>query len=144
MLRPMQGLELDNCSLLTSVCLDLPRLRNISLVHCRKYVSVSFFFYRKVLQLYYSSLSFSVACVLVPLDNTLFFFFCSSLSCLIYFLNCFLGRFADLNLRAVTLSSIQVSNCGALHRINITSNSLQVCLIIMSGFFSMLLYTMAV
>jgi len=37
-------------------------------------------------------------------------------------------RFADLNLRSIMLSSIMVSNCPALHRINITSNSLQVCL----------------
>ncbi|KAG5066189.1 hypothetical protein JHK86_009920 [Glycine max] len=29
-------LELDNCSLLTSVSLDLPRLQTIRLVHCRK------------------------------------------------------------------------------------------------------------
>ncbi|KAH9653139.1 F-box/LRR-repeat protein 15 [Citrus sinensis] len=34
-------------------------------------------------------------------------------------------KFADLNLRAMMLSSIMVSNCAALHRINITSNSLQ-------------------
>lgn len=33
----LQVLELDNCSLLTSVSLDLPRLQNIRLVHCRKY-----------------------------------------------------------------------------------------------------------
>jgi len=39
---PMQVLELDNCSLLTSVSLDLPRLQNIRLVYCRKYVSASF------------------------------------------------------------------------------------------------------
>lgn len=39
---PMQVLELDNCSLLTSVSLDLPRLQNIRLVYCRKYVSTSF------------------------------------------------------------------------------------------------------
>ncbi|RHN77086.1 putative F-box domain, leucine-rich repeat domain, L domain-containing protein [Medicago truncatula] len=32
---------------------------------------------------------------------------------------------ADLNLRAISLSSIQVSDCSVLHRINITSNSLQ-------------------
>lgn len=32
----LQVLELDNCNLLTSVILDLPRLQNISLVHCRK------------------------------------------------------------------------------------------------------------
>lgn len=41
---PMQVLELDNCSLLTSVSLDLPRLQNIRLVYCRKYVSTSFSF----------------------------------------------------------------------------------------------------
>ena len=34
----LQVLELDNCSLLTSVSLDLPRLQNIRLVHCRKYI----------------------------------------------------------------------------------------------------------
>ncbi|XP_030470403.1 F-box/LRR-repeat protein 15 [Syzygium oleosum] len=34
-------------------------------------------------------------------------------------------KFADLYLRTLMLSSIMVSNCGALHRINITSNSLQ-------------------
>ncbi|XP_057740743.1 F-box/LRR-repeat protein 15-like [Arachis stenosperma] len=32
----LEVLELDNCSLLTSVSLDLPLLRNIRLVHCRK------------------------------------------------------------------------------------------------------------
>ncbi|KAM5566156.1 F-box/LRR-repeat protein 15 [Rosa sericea] len=65
----LEVLELDNCSLLTSVILDLPRLQNIRLVHCRK--------------------------------------------------------FADLNLRTLMLSSIMVSNCPVLHRISITSNSLQ-------------------
>lgn len=33
----LQVLELDNCNLLTSVSLDLARLQNIRLVHCRKY-----------------------------------------------------------------------------------------------------------
>ncbi|KAJ1442842.1 Leucine-rich repeat, cysteine-containing subtype [Sesbania bispinosa] len=61
----LEVLELDNCSLLASVSLDLPCLQNIRLI-------------------------------------------------------------ADLNLRAIMLSSILVSNCPALHRINITSNSLQV------------------
>ncbi|KAK7351311.1 hypothetical protein VNO77_10655 [Canavalia gladiata] len=65
----LEVLELDNCSLLTSVSLDLPRLQNIRLVHCRK--------------------------------------------------------FADLKLMTIMLSSILVSNCPALHHINITSNSLQ-------------------
>ncbi|MED6155941.1 F-box/LRR-repeat protein 15 [Stylosanthes scabra] len=32
----LEVLELDNCSLLTSVSLDLPLLQNIRLVHCRK------------------------------------------------------------------------------------------------------------
>lgn len=32
----LEVLELDNCSLLTSVSLDLPRLQNIRLVYCRK------------------------------------------------------------------------------------------------------------
>ncbi|GMP49179.1 hypothetical protein CsSME_00016242 [Camellia sinensis var. sinensis] len=32
----LEVLELDNCSLLVSVSLDLPRLQNIRLVHCRK------------------------------------------------------------------------------------------------------------
>ncbi|KAL3024403.1 hypothetical protein AAZX31_04G119100 [Glycine max] len=40
----LEVLELDNCSLLTSVSLDLPRLQTIRLVHCRKQVSASFFF----------------------------------------------------------------------------------------------------
>ncbi|KAD5317631.1 hypothetical protein E3N88_17577 [Mikania micrantha] len=35
-----QVLELDNCSLLTSVFLDLPHLQNIRLVHCRKFVDL--------------------------------------------------------------------------------------------------------
>ncbi|KAJ7958407.1 F-box/LRR-repeat protein 15 [Quillaja saponaria] len=65
----LEVLELDNCSLLASVSLDLPRLQNVRLVHCRK--------------------------------------------------------FSDLNLRSITLSSILVSNCSVLHRINITSNFLQ-------------------
>ncbi|KAG6675169.1 hypothetical protein I3843_15G083200 [Carya illinoinensis] len=64
----LEVLELDNCNLLTSVSLDLPHLKCIRLVHCRK--------------------------------------------------------FADLNLRSTTLSTIMVSNCP-VHRINITSNSLQ-------------------
>ncbi|KAL6556702.1 hypothetical protein OROGR_005990 [Orobanche gracilis] len=34
----LEVLELDNCSLLTAVALDLPRLKNIRLVHCRKFV----------------------------------------------------------------------------------------------------------
>nr|XP_043619365.1 F-box/LRR-repeat protein 15 isoform X2 [Erigeron canadensis] len=37
----LEVLELDNCSLLTSVFLDLPRLQNIRLVHCRKFVDLS-------------------------------------------------------------------------------------------------------
>ncbi|XP_054818807.1 F-box/LRR-repeat protein 15 isoform X2 [Prosopis cineraria] len=65
----LEVLELDNCSLLTSVSLNLPRLQNIRLVHCRK--------------------------------------------------------FADLDLRTMMLSSILVSNCPVLHRINITSSSLR-------------------
>ncbi|KAI3682114.1 hypothetical protein L2E82_50146 [Cichorium intybus] len=36
----LEVLELDNCSLLTSVFLDLPRLQNIRLVHCRKFVDL--------------------------------------------------------------------------------------------------------
>ncbi|KAM7258620.1 hypothetical protein ACFE04_014361 [Oxalis oulophora] len=65
----LEVLELDNCSLLTSVSLDLPRLQNIRLVHCRKFV--------------------------------------------------------ELILRTMVLSSIMVSNCPALQRVNITSNALQ-------------------
>ncbi|XP_077236336.1 F-box/LRR-repeat protein 15-like [Tasmannia lanceolata] len=37
----LEDLQLDCCSLLTSVSLDLPRLRNISLVHCRKFVDLN-------------------------------------------------------------------------------------------------------
>ncbi|KAJ0749277.1 putative F-box domain, leucine-rich repeat domain superfamily, F-box-like domain superfamily [Helianthus annuus] len=37
----LEVLELDNCSLLTSVFLDLPRLQNVRLVHCRKFVDLS-------------------------------------------------------------------------------------------------------
>ncbi|KAK6140711.1 hypothetical protein DH2020_025542 [Rehmannia glutinosa] len=37
----LEVLELDNCSLLTSVSLDLPRLKNIRLVHCRKFVDLN-------------------------------------------------------------------------------------------------------
>ncbi|KAG6608338.1 F-box/LRR-repeat protein 15, partial [Cucurbita argyrosperma subsp. sororia] len=37
----LKVLELDNCSLLTSVSLDLPRLQNIRLVHCRKFSDLS-------------------------------------------------------------------------------------------------------
>ncbi|KAG8381763.1 hypothetical protein BUALT_Bualt05G0006400 [Buddleja alternifolia] len=36
----LEVLELDNCSLLTSVSLDLPRLQSIRLVHCRKFVDL--------------------------------------------------------------------------------------------------------
>ncbi|KAG1342646.1 F-box/LRR-repeat protein 15 [Cocos nucifera] len=67
--RMLEALQLDNCALLTSISLDLPHLRNISLVHLRKFV--------------------------------------------------------DLNLRSPVLSCINVSRCSALHRISITSNSLQ-------------------
>nr|XP_029123787.1 F-box/LRR-repeat protein 15 isoform X3 [Elaeis guineensis] len=67
--RMLEALQLDNCGLLTSISLDLPHLRNISLVHLRKFV--------------------------------------------------------DLNLRSPVLSYINVSRCSALHRISITSNSLQ-------------------
>ncbi|KAG8375758.1 hypothetical protein BUALT_Bualt10G0133600 [Buddleja alternifolia] len=37
----LEVLELDNCSLLTSVSLDLSRLKNIRLVHCRKFVDLN-------------------------------------------------------------------------------------------------------
>ncbi|KAK3004889.1 hypothetical protein RJ639_018528 [Escallonia herrerae] len=37
----LEVLELDNCSLLTSVLLDLPCLQNIRLVHCRKFVELN-------------------------------------------------------------------------------------------------------
>ncbi|XP_027080885.2 F-box/LRR-repeat protein 15 [Coffea arabica] len=37
----LEVLQLDNCSLLTSVSLDLPRLKNISLVHCRKFIDLN-------------------------------------------------------------------------------------------------------
>ncbi|KAG7024372.1 F-box/LRR-repeat protein 15, partial [Cucurbita argyrosperma subsp. argyrosperma] len=37
----LKVLELDNCSLLTSVSLDLPHLQNIRLVHCRKFSDLS-------------------------------------------------------------------------------------------------------
>lgn len=37
----LEILELDNCSLLTSVSLDLPHLKNIRLVHCRKFVDLN-------------------------------------------------------------------------------------------------------
>ncbi|KAL0407656.1 UNVERIFIED_CONTAM: F-box/LRR-repeat protein 15 [Sesamum radiatum] len=37
----LEVLELDNCSLLTSVSLDLQRLKNIRLVHCRKFVDLN-------------------------------------------------------------------------------------------------------
>ncbi|KAG9458077.1 hypothetical protein H6P81_002585 [Aristolochia fimbriata] len=37
----LEELELDCCGLLTSVSLDLPRLRNIRLRHCRKFVDLN-------------------------------------------------------------------------------------------------------
>ncbi|KAL7170798.1 hypothetical protein ACSBR2_035635 [Camellia fascicularis] len=37
----LEVLELDNCSLLAAVSLDLPRLQNIRLVHCRKFVDLN-------------------------------------------------------------------------------------------------------
>ncbi|XP_058079503.1 F-box/LRR-repeat protein 15-like isoform X2 [Magnolia sinica] len=37
----LEELVLDCCGLLTSVSLDLPRLQNISLVHCRKFVDLN-------------------------------------------------------------------------------------------------------
>ncbi|ONK65363.1 uncharacterized protein A4U43_C07F36340 [Asparagus officinalis] len=39
--RMLESLQLDNCGLLTSVILDLPHLRSISLVHCRKFVDLN-------------------------------------------------------------------------------------------------------
>jgi hypothetical protein len=37
----LEVLELDNCSSLTSVSLDLPRMKNIRLVHCRKFIELN-------------------------------------------------------------------------------------------------------
>ncbi|KAI9106891.1 hypothetical protein K1719_022419 [Acacia pycnantha] len=37
----LEVLELDNCSLLTSVFLELPRLQSIRLVHCRKFADLN-------------------------------------------------------------------------------------------------------
>ncbi|ESW33047.1 hypothetical protein PHAVU_001G038700 [Phaseolus vulgaris] len=37
----LEVLELDNCSLLTSVSLDLPHLQTIRLVHCRKFADLN-------------------------------------------------------------------------------------------------------
>ncbi|KAL8166500.1 hypothetical protein V2J09_007999 [Rumex salicifolius] len=37
----LEALQLDNCSLLTSVSLDLAYLKSISLLHCRKFVDLS-------------------------------------------------------------------------------------------------------
>ncbi|XP_057510915.1 F-box/LRR-repeat protein 15-like isoform X2 [Actinidia eriantha] len=37
----LEVLELDNCSLLASISLDLPRLQYIRLVHCRKFVDLN-------------------------------------------------------------------------------------------------------
>ncbi|XP_072990666.1 F-box/LRR-repeat protein 15 [Typha latifolia] len=39
--RMLEALQLDNCGLLTSVSLDMPHLRNISLVHLRKFVDLN-------------------------------------------------------------------------------------------------------
>ncbi|XP_020104020.1 F-box/LRR-repeat protein 15 isoform X2 [Ananas comosus] len=39
--RMLKALQLDNCGLLTSVSLDLPHLRSISLVHLRKFVELN-------------------------------------------------------------------------------------------------------
>ncbi|XP_020592969.1 F-box/LRR-repeat protein 15 isoform X2 [Phalaenopsis equestris] len=39
--RMLKALQLDNCSLLTSVLLDLPQLQSISLVHCRKFLDLN-------------------------------------------------------------------------------------------------------
>ncbi|KAF0893911.1 hypothetical protein E2562_031444 [Oryza meyeriana var. granulata] len=39
--RLLEALQLDNCSLLTSVSLDLPHLKNISLVHLRKFAELT-------------------------------------------------------------------------------------------------------
>lgn len=39
--RLLEALQLDNCSLLTSVSLDLPHLRKISLVHLRRFVELN-------------------------------------------------------------------------------------------------------
>lgn len=39
--RLLEALQLDNCSLLTSVSLDLPNLKNISLVHLRKFADLN-------------------------------------------------------------------------------------------------------
>ncbi|KAL6883720.1 hypothetical protein ACP4OV_011134 [Aristida adscensionis] len=39
--RLLQALQLDNCSLLASVSLDMPHLKNISLVHMRKFADLN-------------------------------------------------------------------------------------------------------
>ncbi|XP_044969313.1 F-box/LRR-repeat protein 15 isoform X2 [Hordeum vulgare subsp. vulgare] len=39
--RILEALQLDNCGLLTSVSLDLPHLKNISLVHLRKFADLN-------------------------------------------------------------------------------------------------------
>lgn len=39
--RMLEALQLDNCTLLTSVSLDLPHLQRISLVHCRKFLDLN-------------------------------------------------------------------------------------------------------
>jgi len=88
------------------VSLDLPRLQNIRLVHCRKYGHLCFLSHFLMLLL---TVSLSTSFSNLFLKTT------------------FLVRFADLNLMTLMLSSILVSNCPVLHRINITSNSLQVC-----------------
>lgn len=55
--------------------------------------------------------------------------FCIIFISLLIFLMLFLSfqfRFADLNLRSPVLSYIKVSRCSALHRVSITSTTLQV------------------
>lgn len=94
----LQVLELDFCNLLTSVSLELPHLRNLSLVHCRKYALICESGYVEL---------------------------CSPANWLILSFVC---RFLDLNLRCFMLSCLNVFDCPALQRISITSHALQVCI----------------
>ncbi|XP_030538418.1 F-box/LRR-repeat protein 15 [Rhodamnia argentea] len=112
------NLHVLNASYCPNISLEsvrLPMLTVLKLDNCEGITSasmaaISHSYMLEVLELDNCSLLTSVSLDLPRLQN-------------IRLVHC--RKFADLKLRTLMLSSIMVSNCGALHRIDITSNSLQ-------------------
>lgn len=141
---------MDYCWLLTSVTLDLPRLRSISIGHNRKYwivttsiAIISFLvwleYWSSVFILYFVTLSRIMAihdgecgCHLLCLQfmawmtSLAFILGPDLLSCLA---SCILCRFGELTLRSPALTLLNLSYCPALSRIDISSSSFEVNLL---------------